>query len=335
MSERPILIVGSPRSGTTLLRDLLRSHPRLTFPPESNLLPSLFRLHGDPASERRARLLARDLLGTFSVGQWQLGLRPQDLVPQRSFAAMTAELYRAWAAREGKARWGDKTPLYALELPTVLRIFPGAQVVHVIRDGRDVVGSLLRQPWGPTRALSAARLWRRCVRAAMRDGSSLPPDSYLEVSFERLVAAPETALRTLCAFLGERFEPALLTPSRIGAPPGLAQPWQPAQEAEIDASVVGRWRQELSAADLAVVEHEAGELLRALGYDAAGTGRVPRLAERALCRASDGLGLLRWRATTWDRLPRARTTVALARSRLLHALRLIGGRPLGGEATSP
>ena len=321
MTERPILLVGSPRGGTTLLRDLLRSHPRLTFPPESNVLPELHRLHGDPATVRRGRLLAADLLRSFSIRAWGLELTIEELAEERTFAAMVERLYGAWAAREGKARWGDKTPLHALELPAALAIFPRAQVVHLVRDGRDVTASLLRQPWGPACAAGAARLWRRCVDAAQRDGAALGKDGYHEVRFEDLVAEPEPVLGKLCAFLGEEYDPGLLAPSRIPAPAGLRQPWPARQEQAIDGGTVGRWRGELSPVQLAAVEAEAGPALRRLGYG--GDSPEPGLRERG-CRARGAARTVRWRATTWDRLPRAETALRLARARVLHRLGLIG-----------
>jgi hypothetical protein len=312
--ERPILLVGSPRSGTTLVRDVLRAHPRLTFPPESNVLPALYRIYGDPADPRRARLLAGDLLRSYAIRSWGLELGVDDLARERTFAGMTAALYAAWAGREGKPRWGDKTPLHALELPAARAIFPGAQVVHLVRDGRAVAASLLRQPWGPSSATSAARLWRRCVEAAQRDGAALGAD-YHELRFERLVTAPEEELRTLCSFLGEEFDPAMLRPSRLPAAPGMAQPWPAAHEDAIDAAAAAGTA--LGARDRALVEAEAGPLLARLGYGPPGPSHRPGLVEQAAARAGDAAKQLRWRLTTHDRRARAETALRLARARVL------------------
>jgi hypothetical protein len=319
-----MLVVGSPRSGTTLLRDLLRSHPRLTFPDESHVLPALRRLHGDPADERRARLLAADLLGAFSIREWKLGLRVADLAGERSFAGMVARLYETWARREGKPRWGDKTPLYALELPAALTVFPGAQVVHVVRDGRAVAESLLRQPWGPRTPTRAARMWRRCVEAARRDGEPLGPERYFEVRFEQLVREPEHELRRLCAFLGEEFDAALLHPARLPPAPGYARPWPAKHESAIDPEA-GR-APALPADALALFEAEAGDTLRAFAYASDAAPRLPTVRERAAGRARDAAAQLHWRATTRDRVPRVATALRLGRAHALHRAGLIGQR---------
>jgi hypothetical protein len=324
MSERPIFIVGCPRSGTTLLRDLLRSHPRLSFPPESGGLPELYRLHGEPRSRRQARLLAGDLLRSHSLAVWGLDLEPADLENAGSFAAVVSAPYEAWARREGKPRWGDKRPQHVLALPLLVRLFPDAQILHVLRDGRDVALSLAGKAWGQRSAYTAAAYWRRCVEAGLVDGRPLGPDAYHELTYEELVAAPESTLRRVCAFLHEEFDPAVLRPARL-PPPGPAQ--QPARlEGRVDAGRAGRWRTELPAADEVVFESVAGDLLRRLGYETLGRTRPLRRLERARWRTRDAAARLRWRATAWDRVPRALTTCRRSRSLVLRRLGLTGIR---------
>lgn len=312
--QAPVFIVGCPRSGTTLLRDLLRSHPRLTFPYESGVLPVLYRRRGDPASDRAARRLAADLLGGAGIARWALDLRPADLQHHRSFAALAGALFEAWARREGKPRWGDKTPLYATELPTIRRIWPDARVVHIVRDGRDVACSLLRQPWGPASVHTAALMWTRTVAAAGTAGRAIGPGAYHELRYEALVSDPEPALRSVCEFLGEDFDPALLHPARLPPPPGRRAPWTERQASAIDRGGVEEWRSALSQRDRAAFAAVGGELLAKLGYPPAGPGRSPGLALRLGWQARDAAAGVRWQATTWDRGPRLRERVLLARA---------------------
>src|SRR3954453_16511803 len=116
MRERPIFVVGCPRSGTTVLRDLLRSHSRLFFPRESCGLPGLYRIHGDPRSDREAGPLAADFLDSHAVGDWNLGPQPAELEHGRSFAEVIRPACEAWARSQGKSRWGDKTPQHVLAI---------------------------------------------------------------------------------------------------------------------------------------------------------------------------------------------------------------------------
>jgi hypothetical protein len=311
-TERPILIVGCPRSGTTLLRDLLRAHSRITIPGETQVLPALLRAHGDPADARAARRLASDLLVSNGMRLWGLDLTPRDLEHHRSFSELVASIYREWARMEDKPRWGEKTPQYVLELPAMRRVFPDAQVVHVIRDPRPVTASLLERPWGPATARSAGAAWRECVLAGRRDGPSLGSDSYHELRYEELVADPEPVLRTLCAFLGERYEPQMLRPNRLAIQPGRPLPWNPGAETRV---VPGRPADDaLGPRDRAAVAWEAGDLMEELGYGPVGPRRPPYPGERARNAIVDRATWARYRLTTWNRGPRLRETLAVRRS---------------------
>jgi hypothetical protein len=323
VDDRPILIVGCPRSGTSLVRDLLRSHPRLTFPPETIFLSKLHRMHGDPRTAREARRLASDFLRCSSIRRWHLDVRPEELEGHRSFAGLVAAAFDAWAATEGKPRWGDKTPMHAVELPRALEIFPGGQVVHVVRDGRDVAVSLSKQPFGPTAAYWSAVMWRRCVDEAQASGATLGPGVYHELRYEELLADPELVLRRLCAFLGEDWDPAVLVPSRLPAPGPDPPLWADKPDA-IDRANAGGWREQLSTPNRVVFESVAGETLQRLGYGTVGETRAIGRLERRRWALSDLGRAIRWRLTTWDRRARIATSLLLVRARLLRALGLTG-----------
>ncbi len=325
MLERPILVVGCPRSGTTLVRDLLRAHSRITIPHETRTLAALLRIHGDPRDAGAARRLAADLLRASGVRRWHLDLEPRELEHHRSFSAMVGALFAAWARAEDKPRWGEKTPQYVEQLPAMERIFPGAQVVHVIRDPRAVTASLLQRPWGPASVRSAAAAWRGGVSAGRRDGSALGPGRYHELRYEALAHDPEPVLVELCAFLGERFEPAMLRPNRLATEGPVT--WS----AEARTRIVPARAAELglSARDRAVVAWEAGDLMQELGYTP-GPRRPPRPGERRRDRIGDRAASLRFRLTTWDRGPRLRETLVLGQRRLARAARFsshVAGEP--------
>lgn len=278
------------------------------------MIPALYRAHGDPPDARDARRLATDLLSSWDIATWRLGLKPADLEHHRSFVALVADLYGTWARREGKPRWGDKTPLYVLEIDTLLKLFPRARVINIVRDGRDVALSMMRQPWGPTNAYTAGLLWRRAVAAGQDAARRLPGETFAEVRYERLLSDPETELRRVCRFLGERFDPALLTASRLPPPDGCPNPWPAALDEHVDVTNAGRWLSEMSRDDRAVFESVAGEQLQRAGYPLSIQPRRIRANERARWRLHHAAGFVRWRLTTWDRGPRARTTLILTRA---------------------
>ena len=170
----PVFIVGCPRSGTTLLRNLLSSHPHLAFRGESHFIPSFLGRHGDPPDERAARKLATEILNLRWVRDWGLELVPGDFAAERSFSAIVARLYAEVVRVEGKRRWGDKTPQYVLEIPLLFRLFPDARVLHIIRDGRDVALSWLAVNFGPENVYTSALEWRKYVEAGRGAAREFP-----------------------------------------------------------------------------------------------------------------------------------------------------------------
>lgn len=249
----PVFVVGCQRSGTTLVRLLLDSHPRLSCGPETRFLESMRRVvHEDwEALERFG----------FSREEWLARM-----------AGMFAGVHADYAARRGRARWVDKTPRYALQLDFVLALFPDAQVVHVLRDARDVVVSH-RKRFGYVPALKAAVKWPRYVRAVRAAQEWLPQNQFHEVRYEDLVFDQEATVRRLTDFLGEEFDPAML---RIDEHPHDVPPRYHAQardrrraegtDSAIHAGRAGAHRRELDPLGRVLVWWTSRRLLRELGY---------------------------------------------------------------------
>jgi hypothetical protein len=290
MENAPIFVVGVGRSGTGLLRDLLRSHPRLSFPPESLFIPPFYRAYGDPRNEREARRTAAAILSRSRLRYWDLdGLSSDDFAYYRSFSAITDHIFRWCAEREGKPRWGDKTPAYTTEIPLLSELFPEARFLHIYRDGRDVSLSRLQSLWGAENVVATARLWRQRVSAARRAARELPAGRYLELSYERLVQEPEPTMREVCAFIGEEFVSDVLVPTRrafsVGGSPNE---WErPGYRRSITMASIGAWRTKMGAGDRDRFERVAADQLTELGYPVLGDARPLTRAERAIWTADD------------------------------------------------
>ena len=273
----PVFILGCARSGTTLLRDLLRSHPSLAFPDESNFVPLFYRAFGDPRTDREARRLAARVLRLQWVRPWNVSLAPSSLAHCRSYAELVSALYEDVAHRQGRPRWGDKTPNYVLEIPTLLEIFPRAKVIHIYRDGRDVALSWRAIPLGPHDVVNAALRWKHRVITGRREGSRFP-GSYHEVRYETLLSRPEEAMKKLCTFIGEEYTDDVLRPTRQEDPtPPIAS------HTEIVAGNSAKWKSAMTRDERARFEGVAGDLLRSLGYETEGIGRrapIRRVAGR-------------------------------------------------------
>jgi hypothetical protein len=313
-SDEPILLVGAPRSGTTLLRALLNRHPRIGLCDESYFhfwIGRRERLFGDLADARnRARAVDRylELRRIRRLGFDLAALRRHLIDHATSAATLFLELMRFCAAAAGKVRFGDKTPHHALVARELLRWFPRARLIHLVRDPRDVVESLRRMPWSSGSLVSDARLWRDCVDGVERCG----PQAALAVRFETLVERPEAELRRVCEFIGEEFRPAMVAP---GPTATSDRGWFERAQGAIDPARAGRWRTELSRRDVALVEWTAGERLARHGYASAepAAGALTAFAKMnghlgvaaaALRRSVRHLPAAFWRCLAPDRLVR-------------------------------
>lgn len=269
-------IVGSGRSGTTLMRAMLDSHPEVAVPPETyfitELLPRVSRYEQDTSFATRVFL--RDILGNQWFRRWELpadGVRQTLLTePPTDYSDAIRSVYRLFARAHGKARYADKTPVYVNDVHTLAGLFPEARFVHVIRDGRDVAASFIDQEeMRPNGVAEAALLWRQRVSAGRSAGAPLGPKRYLEVRYEDLVGDTEAALRSLCAFVDLEYDSAMLTyPERAGDL--VARDGGPRQHRGVFMQPqVGLrdWRAELSSAAVEVFELVAGDLLSELGYE--------------------------------------------------------------------
>ena len=245
--DAPIIVIGGcGSSGTTLLRRMLDRHPEIDCGPESTVL--LDRLM--PVEE----LAGRFGLPAGEVEDWQRHAGSQ--------AEFVARFLAARLAQNGKRIWADKTPENIGRFDFVLRHFPSARLVHVIRDGRDVAASLRRQPWmklrdrsGPAALARCGAYWAERVAAGSRLRGH---PRYVEIRYEDLVRRPEATLRGLLEFLGLDWSDRLLR-AETAAAEAAAGP--------IFASSIGRWRHELSPAEAAALKPVCGPLLRELGYE--------------------------------------------------------------------
>ena len=278
-------VVGVPRSGTTLLRLQLDSHSDLAVGPDTGFGVVASRPGADVSgpSDLLDALVALDtwpdlLLDRADAERLLAAVQPWSL------GAGLRALFQALAAREGKSRWGDKTPVHSACMPALARALPEARFIHLIRDGRDVAASVRDQPFAPGDGSieAIARDWEDRIVTARRDAGALV--HYREVRYERLVSAPESVLRELCEFIELPFDSGMLRAhERAGAvfarlPERRADAGATATRAERiarhanvmrppDPARAGRWRAALTPDEAARFEAVAGGLLAELGYE--------------------------------------------------------------------
>ena len=313
MTDSPIFVVGCPRSGTTMLQLMLHAHPRIAIPPETRFLLTAYserRTFGDLAVPANRRALARRIVaGDTRFGD--LGLDADDVVERitagpGTLGSALGTVFQQYAARFGKSRWGDKRPAYLHNIDILLQLFPDAQFINIVRDGRDCVASLKEMSWHRKDIYATVAAWARAVDDARRAARRLGPRQWHEVRYEDLVADPPGRLAAMCAYLGEMYDPAMAEPSAVArvAVPSF-KTWHALTHTPVTTRRVQSWQTRLDAEEIALCEAALGSRLRAEGYELSGTIR-PAPAE-----------LLRygWTAAP-QRLAPARRTLSRAASRL-------------------
>ena len=268
----PFFVLGSQRSGTTMLRLMINRHSRLAVPHETGFITPFYRklaAYNDCAEASDVTRLLRDVAKHKLVVRG--GLIPdQDAVLARApgdYRAFVEAVMGVYCARHGKARWGDKTPFYTEDVDVLRQIFPNAKIVHLVRDGRDVVASQKAIEWMSKNVPKLARDWAWKVTLLRKVGACLGGD-YLEVRYEDLVRAPEAALREICSFLGEPYEPEMLgySESAEGVVPAESLRWHRNSVRPPDPAKLGEWRTKLSLGEQAIVDELAGPALELFGY---------------------------------------------------------------------
>jgi hypothetical protein len=313
--DRPIFVLGCPRSGTTLLQLMLHAHPRIAIPPETRFVLTSYEARnsfGDLRSERSRRTLASSIVDVRGTLFGDLGLDADEIRAQivggpATLGSAIGAVFRGYARRFGKPRWGDKRPGYYQYIPALLRLFPDAQFVNLVRDGRDCVASLLSMPWFDRDIHAAICTWVEAIDSARRAAGRLGDGAYFEMRYGDLVADPTARLAELCDFLGEKFDPAMAEPHRIAASTIPARKsWHADTQREVVASPAGTWRERLAPWEISLCEAAMGGRLRSLGYELSGAARPPagQLARYARTAALHrGAAHKRW---LHDRLQRLR-----------------------------
>lgn len=260
VATAPIFVGGAGRSGTTLLRVILDTHSRIACGPEIKVIPVV------------ANLWAQ-FQTTFAPYLAEAQVSAGDV--DRAFQALIAGVIDPLRRHAGKPRVAEKTPNNVFFFRHLHRMFPEATYVHVVRDGRDVVASLLTMDWrGPdgqridytTDATLAARYWANSVIAARSFQSATQGQSrFFELRYEDLVARPESCLRALFDYLGEPWEPQVLAYHHRERSLGSESSAEAVRK-PIYSTATGRWRTDLDAAQRAAVKREAGKVLVELGY---------------------------------------------------------------------
>jgi LPS sulfotransferase NodH len=260
---RPAFLLGCARSGTSILGEAIAAHPRVTYLYEASAIWNRA-LPGRPDHR-----LTRADADAEAAARIRRELAERLVDPRRDILV-------------------EKNPKHTLRIPFLDALFPDCRIIHLIRDGRDTVASLMfrnRGPeWGHLKTpgwadllarypgenhIRCAHQWRDAVRICRADGQGLPPGRYLEVRYERLVADPAATIDEVLRFLdlGTTEEVrAMIARIQDSTADSYHARRQVRHFVDNHATRVGRFRENLTPAQIAEVMAVCGELLKDLGY---------------------------------------------------------------------
>lgn len=312
VSDRKIVfVVGCPRSGTTWVQMLLAQHPEVATAPETQIFAYYL--------DHFQRQWEHERTGPSSNHQGTAGL--SRLLRQEEFdelcrVAARFVLDKISAGNPSARVVVEKSPKHALYLRWIHRVLPEAYFIHVVRDPRDTVASLLAASrdwaadWAPKNAIEAARMWRAHVSQA-REGRCLT-SVYHELSYESLEQDPTSALSALFDWLGIPIDAASCHAAveacsfrklKNGADSSaLPLPGTRSPAGFFRKGKAGGWQDELSRGQVRLIEHICGDLMDLLGY-------------RRSIRSPGGA---RFRVLVHDALQRVRESVDWQLERLLY-----------------
>lgn len=271
----PVFVVGSARSGTTLLYDtLLSSGGFALYLGESNIFNFLAPRSGDLSVLKNRRKMLDVWLGSRlhrASGLDRDKIEHQIENDCRNAGDFLRIVMGALALQQGAHRWASNAPEEILHLRRIKETIPEALIIHMIRDGRDVSVSLSEKryirpfPWKERETPEGAALyWEWIVRKGRAAAAWLGND-YIEVRFEELVSEPRSVLRRLSDFLDHDLDYEQIHQHPVGT---VARP-NTSFRGRSDFNPLARWKKQLTPVQLSRIEALVGGTLSELGYELA------------------------------------------------------------------
>jgi len=261
-NQKPIFIIGCPRSGTTLVRVILDSHPHICCGPEMHVIKTLQTCQQQIFSHWKQ-------LKPYGVSKDEFN---------QTMASMYTVFLDQYVADKKKIRWAEKTPENIFHVPFIDTLFPNCQFINVIRDGRDVVTSFKKR-WGRSAIFSGIKQWNKSAELTFSFRKRFSSGRYIEVKYEDLVQSPERETKKMMDFLGEPWTEELLHHQQhhhdfwfnqiektVSTQKNEKQPDRHSPSRPIFSSSVNRWKQDLNAIEKAIVHAKIKRNLSRLEY---------------------------------------------------------------------
>lgn len=274
-----VFVIGSPRSGTTWLQRLLATHPEIQTGQES----AIFNVNIGP----QMRFFYRGLKSKRDTGVGCYFTEEEFLKVMKKL--LITFLEPMISPIQQHQFFLEKTPSHAIFIPEIVKLLPKARFIHILRDPRDVVCSLLAASkswgasWAPKTADQAAKMWVKHVLAAHKTGQNLPNWQYTEIHYDRLQSHPVDTINSCCKFIGLEWSKddisAAIESNRAGSGNNTTQIKLGGEAAKQSGEIVqeptdfirtassGGWRHELSIRQKYLVWRIVRRKMKEVGFD--------------------------------------------------------------------
>lgn len=286
MNKKPIFIVGTPRSGTTLTARILGLHPNLFMPGETHYFDDIVSRSKQLGNPTKAISLARIAERLYTIYDRYYEYNDQKRIENifhgyadlksalngcSDYACIFDRFMTLQMEAVSKRRWGNNTPRDIFNYRKIREYYPGAKFIICVRDIRAFLLSYkwkwkvvngechinrLKKLYHP---VITSYLWKTSMRQAGNIEKEIPATDRVIVRYEDLVSSPETTIRKICETIEESFDPSML---QVTTHNSSAEQ----QEDGIFSTSIERWRTELSPEEISIGQNIAKRQLSWLGY---------------------------------------------------------------------
>ena len=276
-------IIGNPRSGTSLFRLMLNSHPEITVPPESGFMQWLYEKYKDWSlinsnDTKDVELYCKDVMNSKKMETWNLNyseLKNEILrLKPHNYATLSKTVYQLYSKKKGLI--GDKNNYYIHHTQTIKSIWPCTKYIHLIRDGRDVACSYIKLKEMSANSIYAPKMTDDIVEIAKEWSSNitktttfLKNENSLDIRYEDLLSDTINTLEKVCFFLDVPFSTNMLKyyTNKNHDEPIETIEWKEKTRESIDTSNSGKFRKTLSEKDILSFNTIAINQLKAYHYE--------------------------------------------------------------------
>ena len=269
--NQPIFVAGLDRSGTSLMYAFLSSHPDISMVRRTNMFRYFYGRYGDLGDPENFEQCLDKMIHYKRIVKLNPDperIRSEFQEGEKTYGRLFALFHEHNAKRDGKNRWGDKSLYIERFFHNIIKEYPDAKILHMMRDPRDRYASVKNRYENDRGRVGAATgKWWYSAKLANQHMIDYP-GNYSIVTYEELVKEPEKTLKEVCEFIDVEYSPQMIT--MRGAPKlremGGNSSFDRFEPGEISTKSVGRYQSVLTKYETAFIQNYAARFMKKFGY---------------------------------------------------------------------